>query len=187
MTASTPLIRIKTDNAPKSGPNSNGCITYAIHKDVDSKEAFISIVANESGGYFNRELVPLDKVLTSLEHLPPEATFPTRIFRAAFQGKSVNNGGFLSAILRHEGLIAPAANASHHYVRTGDWLAWRDATLASSGEPEDAAVAASASPVVAKPKSETKAAKRAKHGKADVPPPAAPEETNDGDHDAPAS
>lgn len=60
---------------------------------------------------------------------------PGKTFRAAFQGKSANNSGFLAAVLRHEGLLRPAPEACHQHVLGGDWRGWKAALLAAEGEP----------------------------------------------------
>lgn len=186
MTTSTPQFRIKTETAAKAGLKSSGSITYEILKDDAGSEAFIRIVANDSAGYFNREPVAFSKIEACLATLGPEATFPARVFRAAFQGKSVNNGGFLSAVLRHEGLIAAAPDASHQYVRTGDWQAWRDAVIAATGEPLADASAPTPAPAAQQAPKPTKKGKREKPATTPPDPIEASTAPAEGDGDDPA-
>ena len=59
MTTSTPLLRLKTAIAPKTGMNANGGITYAVLCSAKTKEIFFYLLGNSGGGYFSREAVPL--------------------------------------------------------------------------------------------------------------------------------
>jgi hypothetical protein len=88
--------------------------------------AYLSVVDNEGGGYFSKEPVPLHKIQTVLAN--PLATgepFATSLLRRAFVSRSNNNGCFLAAVLRHEGLLKPAETPNRH-VCSGDWDSWAD-------------------------------------------------------------
>lgn len=126
---------IRTGEARKAGQHSTGTLAYAVLKDAAATEAFLIVTGNSTAGYFSREAVPLARIQECLASLPPEASISAKALRPAFRGKSANDGGFLLALLRHEGLITPSPDASNLNVRNGDWDAWRQAVLAAPGEP----------------------------------------------------
>lgn len=136
MTEAAQLFRIKTATAPKTGMNAEGGITYAVLRDETAGTLYLYLLANSSGGYFNREPVSLDAIRRCLDGLDAAAPIPAKTFRSAFKGKSVNNSGFLCAVLRHEGLLAPAPDAAHqHVLAGGDWSAWTASMLSQPAEP----------------------------------------------------
>lgn len=126
-------LALKTDTAQKLGRNGGG-ITYKVLADPEQQQLFLTIVGNDGGGYYSREVVAFDAVEASLpaDHALPLAA---KAFAPAFVGKSSNNPGFMAAILRSEGLLAGVEDKPNLHQVTGDWAAWKTALLALPGEP----------------------------------------------------
>lgn len=103
--------RLKLATANKLGKRAEGSIHYQILADIDRHDLFISITANDSGGYFSSEVVPLAKVQACLDKYEASTPFPSKALNDAFVGLSSNNAGFLSAILRSEGVLNAAPDA----------------------------------------------------------------------------
>ena len=131
MTETPTYLHLFTLTAPKTSLNARGGITYAVLKDADSTEVYFTLLANSGGsGCFGREIVPLARIQACLEGLDPLQTIPAQRFRAAFlASKSVNNGGFLVACLRHQALLKPAPDSPHQHVLGEDWGAWKERLL----------------------------------------------------------
>lgn len=125
-------FHLQTLTAPKTSLNAKGGITYAVLKDAASTEVFITLLANEGGsGYFGREVIPFTNIQACLDSVEPQQPIPAKRFRNAFSAsKSVNNGGFLVAALRHQSLLKPAPDASHQHVIGDDWDDWKARMLA---------------------------------------------------------
>jgi hypothetical protein len=110
---------------------------------------------------------------------------PAKRFLKAFTAsRSVNNGGFLTACLRHQGLLHPAPEAAHQHVMGDDWGAWKAQMLQIPSE--EVFISAP----VEKPSAEMgmntpvkKDKKSASKGKKAAAPPAS---TEDHSHDHPA-
>ena len=128
---------MRTGAARKAGLHSTGTLSYAILKDAESTEAYFIVTGNSSAGYYSREAIPLAKIEDCLALLPGDKPIPAKALKAAFRGKSANDGGFLLALLRHEGLLAPAPNACNLSIKSGNCADWRRAVLAQTGEPFD--------------------------------------------------
>jgi hypothetical protein len=125
--------RLKASTAPKLGLRAEGGISYHILADTDRQNLFIGITGNDSGGYFSRELVPMQKILSCLDKCEVGMPFPSKTFKEAFTGRSSNNSGFLVAVLRAEKLLAAAPDAETQHQVSGDWAAWKEAMLAETG------------------------------------------------------
>lgn len=186
---------VRRGSARKAGLHSTGTLSYAVLRDAQATEAYFIVTGNSSSGYYSREAVALAQIERCLAALPADAPIPAKALRPAFRGKSANDGGFLLALLRHEGLVAPAPDAAHLSVRSGDWAAWREAVLATPGEPfelptrqvktpmPDTSSSATAA-ITAAPPASPKARKSRKDRD---PAPTHPDLTADGgDHDCPA-
>jgi hypothetical protein len=124
---------LKESTAPKLGLRAEGGISYHILSDTNRQNLFIAITGNDSGGYFSRELVPIQKILTCLDKCQIGKPFPSKTFKEAFTGRSSNNSGFLVAVLRAETLLAAAPDAETQHLASGDWAAWKEALLAEPG------------------------------------------------------
>ena len=149
-----PYLRLREARALKLSRGPHG-IGYAVLADPDRSRLFITVVANEGGGNWNKEVVAFSDIERILAGMALGDSFTAKIFRAGFAGKSSNNSGFLAAALVHEGLIAPAPETKHKLVRCGDWSHWKSELLALDGEAilippvlPDAAVAPPAAPGV---------------------------------------
>jgi len=93
----------------------------------ESGTVHLCVAANEGGGYFSSEWVSLPRILEVLaDFLSSGGSFPTHALLPAFNNRSVNNAGFLAAILRHEGLLK-AGDKPHSHACCGDWAAWQAA------------------------------------------------------------
>lgn len=123
----TPYRKVIEARAPTLSGSSG--IRYAVLTDPGRSRVFLTILANEGGGNFNREIVAFDDIEEAIADQPAEMPFGVKVFRVAFIGKSNNNAGFLAAVLVHAGLLAPS-EAKHKYLKTGDWPAFEAAALA---------------------------------------------------------
>ena len=129
-------VLLKQDHAPKLGPRSMGGISYVVLADESRQHLYLQITGNDGGGYWSREIVALADIERCLPEKADEA-FPAKRLASAFTGRSSNNGGFLAAVLHHEGLLALAESKDQRaaHVRAGDWVAWSSAMLAIAVEP----------------------------------------------------
>jgi len=132
-------LRLKSGTANKVGQRSSGLIAYETITDDARQTLWIRIVANPSSGYFSREMVDFRKVEACIEGFRDGKPVPSKAFAVAFSGRSANNGGFLAAILRAEGLLSPAPDNNFHHLVCGDWQVWRTSNLQLSGEEIDIA------------------------------------------------
>jgi hypothetical protein len=128
-----PYLRLREARALKLSLGPHG-IGYVVLADPARSRLFIIVVANEGGGNWNKEVVAFPDIEEVLASAAQGESFTAKIFRTVFAGKSSNNSGFLAAALVHEGLIAPAADAKHKLVRSGDWSRWKAELLALDGE-----------------------------------------------------
>lgn len=127
-------LSLKLANARKAGQRATDDITYRILTDEQRQDLFVTIVANKSSGYFSREIVPLPAIELCINGILKDQPLSARIFRSAFIGKSVNNAGFLAALLKAEGLLKPSAKVAHQHQVSGDWIDWKAKMLAREGE-----------------------------------------------------
>lgn len=129
------LIEIKRDSAPKTGLRAEGAITYAVVRDQDSDTLFFTLIANTGGGYHSKELVPVARIAACLSGFEAGKVVPAKALRDVFTGRSSNNGGFLAACLRHEGLLSPFPDAAHQHQLGDDLARWQQAMLRLEGTP----------------------------------------------------
>ena len=92
-------LSLKLAQATKTGPRSTGKITYRILTDPDRQSLYLTLVANDSSGWFSPEIVPLARIEELLSQV--ESGLPIRVKQigAAFKSRSVNNAGFACAAL----------------------------------------------------------------------------------------
>lgn len=122
---------VRAHTISKLGGTAGGRITYAVGVDP-AGTVHLAVTANEGGGYFSPEWVPLPRVRACLAaNSGAGEAFPTRVLRGAYRNRSVNNGGFLAAVLRHEGLLRAGALPHLHRCEDG-WDAWEAAQRASA-------------------------------------------------------
>ena len=127
-------LSLKLATAHKASLRATGDITYRVLCDEKRHELFIAIVSNDGGGYFSREMIPYAAVEKCLANFNDGQPLPSKVLRDAFVGKSANNAGFLAAILRAEGLLAPVPDAAHKHQVIGDWAGRKVAMLSADGE-----------------------------------------------------
>lgn len=152
------LLLIEEKRCGKISDRSTGQLTYRLLKDEEGVESFVAIVGNESVGYFSREPVSVLRIHQCLQAaLKIAKAIPSQRLRQVFKGQSVNNGGFLAAILRAEGILAPSPDNAFQHVLAGDAAEWRRELVKRPGyalpdEPAPGAKAEVAAPAPAKPK-----------------------------------
>ncbi|MBK1719167.1 hypothetical protein [Thiocystis violacea] len=121
--APEPITPIAQHSIPKLSERAIGQMTYQIGVG-DSGTVYLAVTANEGGGYFSAEWVALPRLQERLAaYRDSGQSFPTPVLRAAYSNRSINNGGFLAAILRHLGLLKPGDPAHQHVLAEG-WSDW---------------------------------------------------------------
>jgi hypothetical protein len=93
---------VYVDSAPKLR-NPEHLVHYELGK--SGKKHGIRITSNDNDGLFSNEWVMLDDIAKCIELLAKSTGFPSKQLVSIFNSKSNNNAGFLSAILRHEGIF----------------------------------------------------------------------------------
>ena len=118
------LTPIREHSIPKLGERAIGHLVYQVAVG-ESGAVYLAVTGNGGSGYFSREWVALSRIRAVLKPYQESGqTFPTPILRPAYVNRSNNNGGFLAAILRHEGLLTAAPDQPHLHCTAGDWAAW---------------------------------------------------------------
>ncbi len=128
-------LSLKLAKAKKTGQRATGEITYRVLCDPQKKLLALTIVGNEGGGYSSREIIPFEGIELCLADFSDGKPLPAKALRDAFVGKSVNNAGFLAAILRAEGLLEAAPDVAHQHRVAGSWAEWKSQQLQLDGEP----------------------------------------------------
>lgn len=131
--ALTPFWLLNAGTAKKLGQRSAGILNYHILADNDRRGLLIAVTRNEGGGYFSRERIRFQTVVTCLEQYKAGMPFVSKVLKDVFVSKSANNAGFMAAVLHALGLLAAAPEAQTQHVVSGDWLAWEKAMLAETG------------------------------------------------------
>lgn len=124
---------LKSDQAKKLGKQAKGSVGYQVLTDDTRQDVSLTIVSNDSGGYFSREVVQMVQVQACISSIKPGQPFPSKLLQAAFKGRSSNNAGFLAAILRQEELLALAPETEGQHIICGDWAAWKLGLLSVAG------------------------------------------------------
>ena len=125
---------LKSDLAAKLSPRSRGGITYILLADLgDWPDLHIAITANEGGGLWSKEAIPLSAIESIVDAFN-NGPFPTRALREATVGRSSNNAPFCLAVLKDLGLAQVSPTKRSHYVKAGDWEAFRNEWLMKDGE-----------------------------------------------------
>lgn len=123
MSISSTILTQRQVRIPKRSERAIGFLTYAVGVD-DTGVVYLSICENEGGGYFSSEWVSLPHLRECLADSMAEGSSVTAsLLRRAYVSRSVNNGGFLAAILLHEGLLT-VSDSPYRYRCTSDWEAW---------------------------------------------------------------
>lgn len=129
----TQYLKLKSADAQKLG-RKGGSISYLILTDADRQQLYVSIVANDSGGYFSNEIASIEGIEACM---PADRTepFPAKVLISAFISRSANQPSFCAALLRAEGLTTADPNKPHLHQVVGDWDDWKLAMLDLPGEP----------------------------------------------------
>lgn len=139
--AHTPFWLLNAGTAKKLGQHSAGILNYHVLADNSRSGLLIAVTRNEGGGYFSRERVPFNTVVTCLERYKSGMPFVSKVLKDVFISKSANNAGFLCAVLHSLGLLASAPEARTRHVVTGDWPLWEKTMLAETGTRIDLPIA----------------------------------------------
>lgn len=99
-----PIRTLLNHTAEKLSTRSEGLIFYAIGRHEESGELFLQITGNQGGGLHSKEWIALSAIDDVLRSLPADKQFKSSVMKRLFKGGSANNAGFLSAILRSDGL-----------------------------------------------------------------------------------
>jgi len=117
---------LKTDLAAKLGLRAKGGITYQLLADAEGQELYLTVIANEGGGYWSRELIPFTNIINCLSlYAEANLPFPSLLLRHVFVGRSSNNAPFLIAALRDLGLLQAAPGKPFQHQVAGDWSEWK--------------------------------------------------------------
>ena len=123
-------LSLKVGRAKKTGVRSKGYIHYRLLCDPAKEHLYVTIVANDSGGAYSREILAFNTICSCLEGIDTRKPIASKLFQKAFIGKSANNAGFLAAILWAEQLLEPAPDAIHQHIVKPEWTTWKTAMLA---------------------------------------------------------
>lgn len=117
---------VRAGEAPKANGSKVG---YEIGHERATGRILLRVVANDGGGTFSKEFVPMDAIRRAVEDAGGRKT-PFRGGEAcqnAYKGKSRNNGPFLAYALRGEGLLEKASEKDSLVLMAGDWDGWEKA------------------------------------------------------------
>lgn len=89
---------------PKLTTRGAGQLTYELGIDDATGNTYIRIAANASSGAFSHEWIGIGHIRTMLETEKRHA-FPASVMHPLFVKRSSNNQGYLSAILKAEGVL----------------------------------------------------------------------------------
>lgn len=125
-------LKLKSADAQKLGRN-GGSISYLILTDANRQQLYVSIIANDSGGYFSTEIARFDGIEACMpaDHTQP---FSAKALIPAFVSRSANQPSFCAALLRAEGLTTAAEGKPHLHQVVGNWADWKRSMLALPGE-----------------------------------------------------
>ncbi len=133
-TETTQYLKLKSAEAQKLGRN-GGSIGYLVLTDTDRQQLYVSIVANDSGGFFSNEIASFDRIEACL---PADRSqpFAAKALIPSFVSRSSNQPSFCAALLRAEGLTTAVEGKPHlHQCVGSDWDSWKSTMLTSPGEP----------------------------------------------------
>lgn len=124
------LQLISTAQCPKLSPTAEGLLSYNIWQEKDSKVLYLALAANDGGGYFSHELIPVTHIMACLATLQAsKQSFPAVRLRTAFEGKSANNASFLAAVLRHQQVLLPSVENTKQHTVAIDIANWPERLL----------------------------------------------------------
>ena len=110
-----PVIRVlKVATCPSLSGASQ--LSYQVGCDAESA-IYFQVTKNSGGGQHNIEWVSMEKIGRALSESTAITSFS---LHSIFKGKSLNNGGFLLAVLKHEGLVLASADEKVRSYQLGD-------------------------------------------------------------------
>ena len=128
---------VRTAEALKLNPaRGGGGITYQVGR-ID-KEAYLRLKENDGGGQFSREWVPFERLRTCFS--PAVLTgqpFKAATLTSAFVGRSSTNAGFLTAVIRAEGLAYEDTEHRGMSLLNGGFDTWVQGVLDATPEQND--------------------------------------------------
>ena len=92
-------------------------LTYHIAVD-DGGGIQVRINNNTGGGFWSKEWVSLDQILSTLSGVPEDKPITSIHLIKLFTGKSANTSGFLLAVLLKEGLLGSFQGKKRQYALT---------------------------------------------------------------------
>lgn len=131
--SSRSYLLLKTGVCKKLSSRAEGEIQYQILSDMARQNLFFQIMKNIGGGYVSNEMVSLQSIETCLKCRKKDEPFPSKILGGAFVGRSANNAGFLSAILRAEWLFSVAPGTETQHLLIGDFVQFKKLMFAETG------------------------------------------------------
>ncbi len=91
-------------------------LTYHVGCD-DKSDIHFRVFDNSSSGYFNKEWVSMESIGKALGASTNITSFT---LHPIYRGKSLNNGGFLLAALKNEGLVLASEDKAVRFYQLGD-------------------------------------------------------------------
>lgn len=132
----TPSIQVVDQHTiAKLSPRAIGQMTYRIGVD-DAGGVYLAVAANQGSGCFSPEWIALNRIRAVVApYAASGAPLATPVLRDAYVKRSINNAGFLAAVLRHTGLLE-IADPPHLHRVAPDWDTW-EATQRQRYQPQE--------------------------------------------------
>lgn len=108
-------------------------LTYEIGCNAESA-IYFRVVSNSGSGFFSNEWIAADSIGMALGESSNITSFT---LHSIFKGRSLNNGGFLLAALKHEGLVWASGDKVRSY-QLGDPGKFMDEMKLLMDKPADA-------------------------------------------------
>ncbi len=129
MTDTTIITTLRTDQCQSLSGRST--LTYELGTDPEDR-LHLRVTHNTGKGHFNPSWVAWEAIKPLLIKAP---TLAASALVPLFAGTSVNNAGFVLAMLKHLGVVQAALDQRHayQYVQTTDWKAILQTPMVASG------------------------------------------------------
>ena len=95
----------------------SGDSTLVYHVGCKDRDIQLRVYANDGGGFFSNEWVPLTAVQQALDKNPGQRHITSIVLFPLFKGKSANTPAFLFAALKHAGLVERSTEKPRSYER----------------------------------------------------------------------
>ena len=100
-----------------SCPSLSGDSTLIYQVGCKDKAIQLRVYANNGGGFFTNDWVPLTAIQQALDKNPGQRNITSIVLFPLFKGKSANTPAFLFAALKHAGLVQPSTEKPRSYER----------------------------------------------------------------------